>query len=158
MELTKSSSFERQIILYLKNRDYPQAYSLSKDFISRFPEVLSAHIFLANAAFELGKYEEARDEARKAFNIATSPDDMMACALLASAAYYRLKEYAKGYEILSVMEGKKKTEDLEELLVLFSLMLDDPSAAAKHSEELFKISSQAARELLERIARGLPPE
>jgi tetratricopeptide (TPR) repeat protein len=155
MEITKPNAFLTQISLYLKNNNPESAYTLSKDFVGKFPAEMSSHYLLALSALRSGRLEEAKLEGRKAFNMAQSTEDMITCALVSGMAYYELKEYAKGYEILSLMERKGKTAELEKMLVIFSLALNSPNDAARHEEELFRLNAAAARNLLARAVDSL---
>jgi tetratricopeptide (TPR) repeat protein len=155
MDITKPKAFLIQISLYLKNNDAESAYSMSKDFVAKFPSEMAAHYLLAFSALGSKRYEEAKMEGRKAFNMASSDEDMLTCALLASMAYYELKDYAKGYELLLAVEKRAKTAELEKLMVLFSLAANSPEEAFRHEEELFRLNSKAAIELLAKITSGL---
>jgi hypothetical protein len=155
MDLTKPKAFLIQIALYLRNNDAESAYALSREFVGKFPAEMSAHYLLAFSALGSKRYEEAKTEGRKAFNMASSDEDMLTCALVASMAYYELKDYAKGYELLVVMEKRAKTAELEKLMVLFSLAANSPEEAFRHEEELFRLNSKAAIELLAKITGGL---
>ncbi len=83
--------------IYLRDDDYAKTYELAKAFVKKFPEEMVAHFLLARAAFGVLKYEEAKPEARKAFNMSKKYDDMLAMELLASTAHLELKEYTAGY-------------------------------------------------------------
>ncbi len=152
MELTKPSAYLAQISIYLKNGDRESAYSMSKEFANKFPDTMTSHYLLALSALGHGKYEEAKMEGRKAFNLAATQEDMLTCALITGMAYYELKDYGKGYEILLLMESKSKTVELEKFLVMFSLAMNSPEAAARHEEELLRLNSRAALDLIVRIA------
>jgi len=158
VEITKPSAYLKQIYLYLKNGDNESAYSTSKDFVAKFPQEMPAHFLLALSALKLNKFDETRIEGRKAFNMAVVPEDMFSCALICSLAYFELKEYAKGYELLTLVEKTKKTDQLEELLVLFSLAINNPEEAFKHEEELSRLNARAADDLLMRLMESFPPE
>lgn len=155
MEL-KPNSYIVQISLYLKNRDPRKAYQLSKEFASAFPGEMASHYLLALASLKLDGFEEAKIEGRKAFNVAQTPEDMLTCAFVIALAYYALKEYDKGYEVLLYMEKKLPTPELEKLLIMFSLAMSRPDDAAKHEENLFRLNAKAARDLLARLVKSLP--
>lgn len=151
MEFSKPSAFTKQIAIYISNGDKDGAVNTAKDFILKFPDEIMAHMLLAMASLMAGNYEIAKNEGRKAFNMTSNPDDMLSCAIIAAMAHFQLKEYEKGYEILSVIEPQKSTAQLEEMLVIFSILIDNPDMATKHYSLLFKMNSKLAEELFMRI-------
>jgi len=149
----KPGAFARQIVFYIKNDNYPSAYSLSAEFAQKFQDEMMAHFLLAKSAYWLGKYSETAIEARKAFNLSKNPDDSLACAILASTGYYEMKEYTKGHEILRLMEKTQKSEELETMLFIFSLALKDATEAAEHMEELYKLNDKTAQDIIAKFLR-----
>jgi len=148
------NAYIKQNVLYLNNKDYGKAYEFSKEFVQKFPAEMIAHFLLAKAAFCLGRHEEAVLGARKAFNLAADADDMLSCAILASTAYYELKEYGKGLELLKQVEKTKTSEELEELLFIFSLAMEDEKEAMKHVQDLYKLNKKAAEEFIAKFIMG----
>jgi len=151
MELTKKEAFIRQIAAYFKTGKDKQAYELALDFANRFPDDMASHFLLAKAAFALRKYEQAKAEGTKAFNISVNFQDMLAAALLTSTAYLQLKEYAKGYRMLKEMEKKADTEELQTALLVFSLALNNTEEALEHIGKLYRINERLAMDLAMRI-------
>lgn len=146
--ITKKESFVKQISLYLKNSDYQSAYSLSKEFIVLFPKELISHFLFSKSAFFLQKYEEALAESRKAFNLASDNDSLIACAILSASAYYELKDYQKGFEFLKSLEKTVSNEQIESLLFVFSLALKNDAEALLHVDLLYKLNKKAGEELI----------
>lgn len=151
--LDKPNAFAKQIVLYIKNQDYQNAYSLASEFTHRFPNEMIAHFLLAKSAYWLGKYSETAVEARKAFNLSSHPDDLLACAVLASTGYYETGEYVKGRDILVAMKKIKTSEELETMLFIFSLALRDATGAARHLEDLYKLNNKTADALMAKFLR-----
>jgi hypothetical protein len=147
---TKKEPFIKQVAIYLSNGSYQEAYDLSKEFSARFPDELVAHFLLAKSAYWVRKYDESKIEARKAFNMAVSDEDIQMCAILASSAYYRSGEYAKGYELLKGAELKKKTPEIVELLFIFSVALQDEGEAMRQIDELQKMDKKLALEFIKK--------
>lgn len=152
MELHKKG-YISQAAIYLRNKDYSKAYSFAKEFIAKFPDEIIAYYFLSAAAFWLKKYDEAAVEGRKAFNKADNYDDMLPCAIITASAYYEMDQFDKGFEILTIMEKKKKTEELEKLLFLFSVAKNDGKEAVVHLDELYKLNRQAADQMAARYSK-----
>jgi hypothetical protein len=110
-----------------------------------------SHFMLSKASFWCGRYGEAAAEGRKAFNMAKSDDDLLACAVITATAHYELSEYAKGYELLKTVEKTKTSEELEKLLFIFSVAMEDEEEAVKHVEYLMGLNKKAAEELIVRF-------
>jgi len=146
MELHKAG-YISQTVIYIRNKDYERAYSFAKEFAERFPDEMVAHYLLSASAFWAKKYEEAALEGRKAFNKASDYEDMLPCAIVTASSYYELKQYDKGFEFLQTVEKTKTNENLEKLMVLFSLARNDAKEAAAHLNELYKLNQEAAEEL-----------
>ena len=147
MELTKPESFAKQIALFFNNGDFQRAYELAQELIVKFPDEMLAHFLLAQAAYRIGRFEDAKMEGRKAFNIASEVDDMIGCALITASAYYSLGEYQKGYELLEEMEKKKSTEEIQSALMIFSLAMENPKEAILHLEKLYGLNKQLAMDM-----------
>ncbi len=147
MELRKSG-YIVQSAAYLRNKDYEKAYNLAKEFAAKFPDEVVAHYFLSASAFWLKKYDEAILEGSRAFNKSTSDDDMLRCTIITASAYYELKKYEKGFQLLEIMEKRKTNENLERLLFLFSMARNNGKEAAVHLNELYRLNQQAAEEMI----------
>lgn len=154
MELGKPG-YIKQSVAYFNNHDYASAYALGREFAAKFPDEMIAHFLLAKAAFWTGNYQESALAARKAFNMAKTPGDMLPCAILASTAYHEMGEYAKGYEILKAMERVQSSEELEQMLFIFSLAVKDEKEAMKHMDELRRLNKKAADDFMERVISRL---
>ncbi len=150
----KPEAYQRQLILYLNNQSYQQAYDFGRQYASEYPDDMVAHFLVAKAALWLAKYEETVTEARKAFNLAHDEADMVMCAIHACIAYYRLRDYAKGFELLQALDRIRTCEETEQLAFLFSLALGNDAEARKHFNAMMTIDSDAAMAFLQEIAEG----
>jgi len=150
----KAEAYQKQLILYLNNGSRNQAYDMSQQYANEYPGDMVSHFLLAKSALGVGKYEEAALEARKAFNLAGNEADMAMCAIHACIAYYRLQQYAKGFELLRALESVRTCEETEQLFFLFSLALGDDAEARRHFDAMCNIDSAAATEFLKDLAAG----
>ena len=154
MELTKKEAFIKQLVIYLRDDEYTKAYELAQDFVKRFPDDMICHFLLARTAFGVLKYEETKTEARKAFNMSKSYEDMLATALLASTAHLELREYTQGYGLLREMERQGDSAELETAMVVFSLAQRDSKELVSHLDRLYRLNERLALDLAMRIAKG----
>ena len=154
MELTKKEAFIRQLAVYLRDDDFAKAYELAQAFVMRFPGEMISHFLLARAAFGVRRYDEAKTEARKAFNMSDKYDDMLATALLASTAHLELKEYAAGYELLREMEKHGDSAELQTIMIVFSLAQRNAMGLIRHLERLYRLNERLALEMAMRIVKG----
>jgi tetratricopeptide (TPR) repeat protein len=155
MELTKKEAFIKQLVVYLKEDDYSKAYELAKTFTQKFPDQMIAHFLLGRAAFGILRFEEAKNEARMAFNMSRSYEDMLATALLASTAHLELREYAKGYGLLHEMEKMGSSTELQTALVVFSLAQRNASEVIMHLDKLYALNERLAMDLANRIVGNI---
>ena len=141
--------FIKQISLYFKNGEYQQAYLLSKEFADAFPENMASHFLLAKSAFWLNNFEEAEEESTKAFNLAKGNDELAVAGILKACAYYRLKKFREGLDLLNLLKTKlPQREEIAKLKFIFALALNDEAAALRHLESLYEINKKAASELI----------
>ncbi|MFH0884903.1 MAG: hypothetical protein V1861_04295 [Candidatus Micrarchaeota archaeon] len=150
----KPEAYQRQLILYLNNKAFEQAYDFAKQYVGEHPDDMVAHFLLSKAALWQGKYEETVLEARKAFNLARNEADMVMCAIHACIAYYRLQQYDKGFELLQALDRIRTCEETEQLAFLFSLAVGNDVEARKHFNAMMTIDSDAAMGFLKEISEG----
>jgi tetratricopeptide (TPR) repeat protein len=148
VEFSKPGAYIKQISVYLENKENEKADELAKEFVKKFPNDMISHYIAAKTAFALGRYKDAESEAMKAFSKATGPDDMQACGVLASSAYYALREYAKGHDLLSKIKKIKNSEMVEKLLFAYSIAMRNEQEAMEHIDELYKLNRKAAEEFV----------
>ena len=157
IELSKKG-YAKQMELYLNNKDYQKAFALGTDFVKSYPGEMIGQYQLSSAAFHVGEYQNAQEHGRKAFNLAKTDHDMLACAIQTSLAYLKLGQYARGYEILKEMEKNKRTDelqdDLEEALFVFSVAMKDKDAAMEHIDKLYNLNKSLALRLVRAYIEG----
>ena len=148
MSNLKKEAYLTQIFAYLSNQDYEKAHEFSREFVDAYPKEMISHLILAKSAFRLKNYEIAAEQARLAFNLAESYDDMATCAVLASTAYYQTEEFEKGYELLEQMKKIKNTEEIEKMMFILSMALKKHAKAMEHLDELTKFNKKTAKDLI----------
>jgi len=148
VEFTKKEAFARQLAIFIRNEDRQRAYELSKEFANKFPGEMLAHFLLALAAYRIDKFDEAKSEGRKAFNLASSAEDMLVTALLASSAHYNLGEYTQGYDLLKAIEKRKSTDELQKRMFIFAMALNKSDEALYHMDQLFKLNETMAADMV----------
>jgi tetratricopeptide (TPR) repeat protein len=151
MELTKKEAFVKQLVIYMKDSEVQKAYLLAQEFVKKFPGEMVSHFLLGRAAFAVRKFEEAKLEARKAFGMSKTDEDMVASALLVSTAHLELKEYAQGYEILRRVEDKSQGSDVQTAMVVFSVALKDEKEVMNHLNKLYKVNERLGSAMAMRI-------
>lgn len=148
-EFDSKEPYVKQLILYFQNGSYQKAFSLSKDFVRRFPKDSTPHFFLARSAFWLNDFPTAKDESLKAFNLSDGEDEMAVAGILLACSYFQLKEYQQGKEVLALLRTElPQKEDLQKLRFIFSLALNDEAAAMRHLELLYTINRKAASDFI----------
>lgn len=140
------NAYVKQLLIFLSNQDYQSSLGFGKEFVEKFPAEMISHYLLAKVLYFNKDFAGSAMEGRKSFNLASDPDDILACAITTSTAYYELKEYAKGYELLNSVQ--KSTEDLETLRFVFALALSDENAALKHVQKLYALNKKSAEALM----------
>jgi tetratricopeptide (TPR) repeat protein len=153
MEITKKDTFIKQIMIYIKNKDYGNAYLVAKEFNEKYPDDLISNFLLAKACFYLNKYDEALIAGRKTFALSTGQDIVTAAVLLGSI-YFMRHEFVEGYKLLESLENNKKiriNSEIEELLTIFSLALNNPQQAMRHVDRLYQLNSRYAEDFIVRF-------
>lgn len=153
-EFSGTPPYIKQIALYFQQEDYQKAYELSKEFAEKYPESMASHFLLAKAAFWINDFERARDEASDAFYLASGQEELAVSGILLACSYYRLKEYEKGMELLSLLKTKLQTqENIMKLKFVFALALQDEPAAMKHLDMLYGINKKEASSLMLKLLK-----
>lgn len=153
MGLTKNDSYVRQIILYFRNKELNNAYSLAKEFNEKTPDDLISNFLLAKALFYLNRHEEALTVGRKAFNISHG-QDLVTTAILLSSIYYMRGDFVGGYKLLESLESNKNIKvngEVEELMTMLSLALNNPQQAMRHIDKLYQLNSKYAEDFILRF-------
>lgn len=150
----KDVAYQKQIVLYINNKSCSQAYEMSMEYLKEYPDDMVAHFLCAKSALLISKDAEAALEARKAFNLAKNEADMLMCVIHACVAYFKLGEYAKGFELLKATESIRTCEESEQLFFLFSLATNNDAEAGRHFNAMISIDSDAAHGFLKALAEG----
>ncbi len=158
MELTKKDSYAKMISIYIKNLQDQQAYDLSKEFIQKFPGELMSHLLLAESAFRLGRYAEAKLEGRKALRYAASDYDILFCSMVFASACFQLKDYIEGYKVLKEISDRTPVLEVGEALFAFSLAMKNEGDAIFHMKNMLQINRQHALELMKDYIKSLPDD
>lgn len=141
---SRKESYIKQISLYLSNAENELAFELSKEFRKRFPKNMISNYFLAKTEFRLGKYQNALEHARAAFNLSKGVDDLSRCGTLLGTIHYLRKDYESGEKIMGLMPDSDEPAVLE-LRFLFSVAHGKSEKAAHYIERLYKIHPNKAR-------------
>lgn len=147
MEFTKKDPFIKQIALYVQNQEFERAYELSRDFTVKFPNELTSHFLLAKTAFRLKKFADAIAAGRKAFNLASTKEDMLASAVVLSSSYFMSGARVEAYKVLRSIDGEGNT-DAERLMFIYALSVQNAAEATEHLDRLYKINRRAAEEFM----------
>jgi hypothetical protein len=151
-EFASKPPYLKQISLYFKNREFKQAYELSRDFASAFPGYMMAHFFFAKAAFWLNDFPTAEQESTLAFNLSKGKDEMAVAGILRACTCYRLKKYKEGIELLELLKTElPQREEITKLKFIFALALHDEQAALRHLNTLYEINQAAASNLITKV-------
>lgn len=153
MEFTKKESFAIQIGHYLKNGQCEDACKLAESMIKKFPKEPLSHFMAAKSYYFSGKYEEAKTEGRKAFNMSHTKHDMMNSAILTASSLFMLGKYNEAYKILIPFE-KEDNEEIKKMLVIFFAVKGKGEKAAKYYKELHDLNREVARKFIKKLAES----
>jgi len=156
MEFSKPDAFAKQIAIYFKDGQNQKAYDLAKEFAMKYPGELLPRVLVAEAAFRMGRFAEAKIEGYKALRYATSESDLVFCTLVYSSACFQLKDYIEGYDTLKRSSKGKFIEGIEEALLIFSIAMDDEQKALRHMKNLIVLNREKALEFMKMYASHLP--
>jgi hypothetical protein len=140
-------AYNKQIELYIKNKDYEKALALGLEYVEKYPEDMIANFMMAKASFWDKKLDLGQKYGRAAFNKARKKDDLIMCGILLASIYFQARKYKEGYSLLNSLKAKGN-EDVEKLLFIFSIAMEDEEEIKKHMEELYRINSRAIEDIL----------
>lgn len=149
---TKIEGFVKQISIFLEDKQYQKAYSLSNEMQTAFPSEMISHFLLAKSAFWLEKYEETIVEGLKAQKLSQYKSDAATCVVLTSSAYFMLEKYDEGYALLKNFDSSSNY-NVKKLLLLFSAVLGEEKSAEKYARELLKLNKASAEDLISRFLK-----
>lgn len=143
----------KQIMLYLENKDYQKALSLSKDFLKFYPDDLESNYLYSTSCFWTMNFLDSIKNGRIAFNKAKSKDELIATAIVISSSYYRIGEYENAIKILKPIESLKFSIDVEKLMLTLSIALKNKKEALRHAKNLHVLNEEAANEMLKKYLK-----
>jgi Tfp pilus assembly protein PilF len=92
-------AWEKLLLVYLQMKDYNKLLTRGEECATKFNRSFPAKLLYANGALELGKYDIALEELRKAEILAEDNKDSVVQVLTMKAdIYYRMKDYLKAFE------------------------------------------------------------
>jgi len=154
MPFSSPLPYVKQISLYLRSDDYPQAYPLAKEFAKQFPEEMFSHLFLAKCLMGMEKIKEAEGEAFQAFSLSEGPQEVVFSGILLSCIYFRLEKYPQGKRILdSLRKDFPERAEIEKLQFIFAMALKDAQSAAEHLIELYQIDWKTGQEIADQFLK-----
>jgi len=143
--IEKKEAFIKQITLFLDSKNYKQAYDLAKQFVSRYPDIIS-YFILAKCAFWNVEYDEMLSAAGRACEYA-SGKDRESCVILTAAACYKLGRFEEGYGFLEEF-GKTNDPEVAGLRFMLAAASGNRKKTEMHLDELFKIDKKKGEEFI----------
>jgi len=153
MEFTKKESFAIQIGHYLKNGQYKEACELADKMTKKFPKEPLSHFMAAKSYYFSGKYDKAKTEGRKAFNMSHTKQDMMNSAIVTASSLFMLGKYEDAHEILAPFE-KEDNKEIKKMMVIFFAVKGRGEEAAGYYRELDRLNREAARKFIRKLAES----
>jgi predicted Zn-dependent protease len=135
-------AWEKLLLDYLQLGDYSKLFTRGEECATNFNRSFLAKLLYANGALEIGKYDIALEELKKAEILAEDNSAYKNQVLTMRAdVYYRMKDYSSAF---SIFEGliKSKSEDLT-VLNNYAYYLAEQNIRLKEAEQL-------ARKVIER--------
>ena len=135
-------AWEKLLLDYLQLGDYSKLFTRGEECATNFNRSFLAKLLYANGALEIGKYDIALEELKKAEILAGDNTAYKNQVLTMRAdVYYRMKEYSNAF---AIFEGlvKSKSEDLT-VLNNYAYYLAEQNIRLKEAEQL-------ARKVIER--------
>jgi len=128
-------AWEKLLIVYLQMKDYNKLFSKGEECATKFNRSFPAKILYANGALELGKYEIALDELKKAEILAEDNKDFIIQVLTMRAdVYYRMKDYLKAFETFKIAL-KSDNQDLT-VINNYAYYLAEQNSNLKEAEDM----------------------
>ena len=128
-------AWEKLLIVYLQMKDYNKLLSRGEECSTKFNRSFPAKLLYANGALELGKYEIALDELKKAEILAEDNKDSIIQVLTMRAdVYYRMKDYLKAFETFKAAL-KSDNEDLT-VINNYAYYLAEQNSNLKEAEDM----------------------
>ena len=130
-------AWEKVLIVYLQMKDYKSLLARGEECATKFNRSFPAKILYANGALELGKYDIALNELKKAEILAENNKEFIVQVLTMRAdVYYRMKDYQKSFETFETAL-KSDNQDLT-ILNNYAYYLAEQNTNLKEAEEMSK--------------------
>jgi len=130
-------AWEKLLLVYLEIKDYAKLLIKGEECATRFNRSFLVKILYANGAIEVGKYDIALEELRKAEILAGDNKEMNSQVVAMKAdIYYRMKDYEKAFQIFELAIQS----DSEDLIMLnnYAYYLAEQNVKLKEAEKLAK--------------------
>ncbi len=128
-------AWEKLLLVYLEMKDFEKLTKKGEECSTRFNMSFIAKILYANGALELGKYEVALGEIKKAEILAGDNKDFKVQVLTMRAdVYYRMKDYQKAFETFE--EALKYNKEDLTVLNNYAYYLAEQNLKLREAEEL----------------------
>jgi tetratricopeptide (TPR) repeat protein len=128
-------AWEKLLVVYLQMKDYNKLLTRGEECATKFNRSFPAKLLYANGALELGKYELALDELKKAEILAENNKDFIVQVLTMRAdVYYRMKDFLKAFETFKAA----LRSDNQDLTVInnYAYYLAEQNTNLKEAEEM----------------------
>jgi tetratricopeptide (TPR) repeat protein len=131
-------AWEKLLLLYSETGDYEKLFIKGSECATKFNRSYIAKILYASAANELGKYDIALEEIRKAKILAGDQNELLIQALSIEAdIYYRKKDYSKSFS--TFREALKLNPSDLTILNNYSYFLAERNENLEEAEKMIKI-------------------
>jgi predicted Zn-dependent protease len=130
-------AWEKMLFVYLQLGDFKQLMIKGEQASALFNRSFVAKVLYANGALEMGQYQIALDELKKAEILAGNDKAFLNQVFTMKAdAYYRMKDYNKAFELFDEV----LKNDSEDLIVLnnYAYYLAEQDMNLKEAEEMSK--------------------
>ena len=128
-------AWEKLLLVYLQLKDYEKLMIRGEECATNFNRSFLAKILYANGAMEIGKFDIALEELKKAEILAQdNKDSVLQVLTMRADIYYRMKDYSKAFE---TFESALKS-DKEDLTVLnnYAYYLAEQNMKLKEAEKM----------------------
>jgi len=130
-------AWEKLLLVYMQMRDFKNLMIRGEECATRFNRSFVAKVLYANGALEMGKYETAIEELRKAEILAgDNKDYMLQVITMRADVYYRMKDYSKAFQTFDEAL-KYNNEDLT-VMNNYAYYLAEQNLRLKEAEEMSK--------------------
>ena len=130
-------AWEKLLLVYLQMKDFNKLMIRGEECATKFNTSFLAKVLYANGAIENGKYSIALEELKKAEILAGENKDSMVQVLTMRAdIYYRMKDYAKSFEIFD--QALKYNKDDLTVINNYAYYLAEQNMKLKEAEGMAK--------------------